>query len=190
MNYLAHLFLSKNTPDSMLGNLLGDFVKGSVEGKFPPGIVEGIMNHRRVDLITDSDATVSSSRKLISEARCRFSGVIIDILYDHFLFRNWSLFSDVAVNEFIRMVYDNLSSHTVKIPPRAEAVIAKLVQEDWLTTYGTMEGIDKTFKRMSKRLKRENTLDSAVEELQTNYSTLNAHFLRFFPLLIHQIRKQ
>ncbi len=174
----------------MLGNLLGDFVKGNVEGRFPSEVIEGIMNHRRVDLITDSDAIVSSSRKLISEARCRFSGVIIDILYDHFLYRNWGVFSDASVNEFIRMVYDNLSSHAVKIPPRAECVITRLIREDWLHAYGSIEGIDKTFNRMSKRLKQENNLDSAVEELKFHYDTLNAHFLLFFPMLIQQIRKK
>ncbi len=190
MNYLAHLFLSNYTPDSMLGNLLGDFVKGNAQGRFPPEVFEGIMNHRMVDSLTDSNAVVSSSKKLISRPRCRFSGVIIDVVYDHFLYRNWNLYSGIEVDEFIKTIYGNLSKHAVKIPPRAELVIEKMIQEDWLSAYGTLEGIDATFRRMSKRLRRENTLSSAVEELEVHYHTLNSHFLRFFPQLINQMRKK
>ncbi len=172
----------------MLGNLLGDFVKGKVQDRFPTEVTEGIMNHRMVDLITDSNAIVSSSKKLISKPRSRFSGVIIDVVYDHFLYRNWRLYSSTEVSEFIRMAYDNLSSHAVKIPQRAELVIGRLIREDWLNAYGTMEGMDQTFKRMSKRLRRENTLSSAVDELKVHYHALNSHFLEFFPQLINQIR--
>ncbi len=173
----------------MLGNLLGDFVKGNVEDRFPPEVVGGIMNHRMIDLMTDSNAIVSSSKKLISKQRSTFSGIIIDIVYDHFLYRNWRLYSSTAVSEFIRKVYDNLNGHTVKIPPRAELIIARLIREDWLSSYGTIEGVDQTFKRMSKRLRRENTLYSAVEELEAHYPVLNSHFLEFFPQIIHQVRK-
>ncbi len=174
----------------MLGNLLGDFVKGNAQDRFPPEVFQGIMNHRMVDFFTDSNAIVSSSKKLISRPRCRLAGVIIDVVYDHFLYRNWSLYSGNEVDEFIRTVYDNLRSHAVKIPPRAELVIAKLIQEDWLSAYGTLEGIDTTFKRMSKRLRTENTLNSAVEELEGHYDVLNSHFLRFFPQVMQQIRKK
>ncbi len=173
----------------MLGNFLGDFVTGNVQGRFPPEVVQGIMNHRKVDHFTDSNAIVLTSKSLISRPRRRLAGIIIDVLYDHFLSRNWSLYSGVDASEFIRNAYDTLSSHAVKIPPRAEFVIAKLIEEDWLSAYGTMEGIDTTFRRMSKRLKRENSLSSAVEELETHYDQLNLHFLRFFPELMDQMRR-
>ncbi len=187
MNFLAHLFLADNTPQSMLGNLLPDFIKGNVHRKFPPEVIQGMMNHRTVDLLTDSSAIVSASKKLISEPRSRLSGVIIDVVYDHFLYRNWKLYSKTDVHEFITTAYDNLLRHGVEIPQRAELIIEKLIQENWLGAYGTMEGIDGTFKRMSKRLRSENMLDSAVEELEAHYTALNAHFLEFFPQLIRQV---
>jgi len=187
MNYLAHMFLSDDTPLSMLGNFMGDFVKGNVEGKFEQEIVDGILHHRRVDHFTDSHAIVSSSKKLISQARCRFSGVIIDVLYDHFLSRNWSLYSKTRLDDFIERVYKKLHNHWRGIPPAAELCIEKMLKEDWLSSYGSPEGIDKTFKRISERLRRENNLCSAVEELENNYHVLNTHFLRFFPLLINHL---
>ncbi len=148
------------------------------------------MNHRTVDLLTDSNAIVSASKKLISASRTRLSGVIIDVAYDHLLYRNWSLYSKTDVHEFITTAYDNLQRHGVEIPQRAELIIEKLIRENWLGAYGTLDGIDRTFKRMSKRLRIENTLGSAVEELEAHYTVLNAHFLEFFPQLISKVREK
>jgi acyl carrier protein phosphodiesterase len=189
MNYLAHMFLSDDTSLSMLGNFMGDFVKGNVEAKFQQEIIDGIIRHRRIDHFTDSHSIVSSSKKLISEARRRFSGIIIDVLYDHFLSMNWDLYSKTGLNDFIEIVYKNLHNHRMDMPPAAELCIEKMLKEDWLSSYGSLEGIDKTFKRISGRLRRENNLWSAVEELEMNYHVLNTHFLRFFPQLIDHLTR-
>ena len=53
MNYLGHLCLSDDSPECIVGNLLGDFVKGRPEGRFPPGVVRGIRLHRAIDGFTD-----------------------------------------------------------------------------------------------------------------------------------------
>ena len=189
MNYLAHMYLSKNTPDAMLGNFLGDFVKGNVEGRFPREVIDGIMHHRLVDHFTNSNAIVLSSKKLISPSRCRFSGIIIDVVYDHFLSRNWNRYSKTDLSEFIGTVYKNLGNQRASIPQTAKLIIEKMIQEDWLNSYGTIEGIDKTFKRISNRLKKENNLCSAVEELEIHYHSLNSHFLQFFPQVIQCLRR-
>lgn len=169
----------------MLGNFLGDFVKGNVKEEFPQAIVDGIMNHRRIDHFTDSNTIVSFSKKLISRSRSRFSGIIVDIVYDHFLFRNWNRYAKTGPGEFIETIYKNLGNHEVNIPQTAEIVIEKMIKEDWLRSYGSMEGMDRTFKRISKRVRRENSLSTAVEELVEHYQDLNAHFNQFFPQLLN-----
>lgn len=188
MNYLAHMFLSENTPLSMLGNFLGDFVKGSiVEDEFPREVVDGIICHRRIDHFADSHPVVSSSRELISRKRRRFSGIIIDVLYDHFLSRNWQLYSKTGLDDFIETVYKNLHGLRKGVPSAAKLCIEMMIRENWLGSYGSVDGIDKTFKRISKGLKGESSLYSAVEELEVHSRVLNDHFLRFFPLLINHL---
>ena len=54
MNHLAHLFLAAPTAESLIGNLSGDFVKGAIGDRFPPGIAAGIAQHRRIDAFTDA----------------------------------------------------------------------------------------------------------------------------------------
>ncbi len=132
MNYLAHMYLSDNTPASMLGDFMGDFVKGNVEGLFPQEIVDGIIRHRRIDHFTDTHSTVSSSKRLISKVRCRFSGIIIDVIYDHFLSKNWNIYSKTGLDDYIDIVYKNLHSRETVITPVAELYIERMIKEDWL----------------------------------------------------------
>jgi acyl carrier protein phosphodiesterase len=188
MNYLAHMVCSDDSPASMLGNFITDFVKGDVEGRFPPGVVEGIRHHRNADRFTDTHAVFRSSRRLISGPRRRYAGVIIDVLYDHFLTMSWDRYCSVGLDEFVEKVYENLGSHHTAVPHPVPLVIEKMVREDWLRTYGTVEGIDLTFKRISRRLRRENPLGTAIEELEQNYLLLQDHFHCFFPQLMTQFR--
>ena len=181
MNYLAHLFCSPGSPDCQLGNFIADFVKGSVDGRFPAAVCEGIRHHRKSDAFTDAHEIFAASRRLISRGRRRYAGVIIDVLYDHFLTTGWDRYASVGLDEFVGTVYDNLGQHGARLPHPVPMVIEKMVREDWLRCYGTVEGLDRTFRRISGRLKRENTLGTAVEELERNYDRLEDHFHCFFP---------
>ena len=105
MNYLAHLFLSEGTPESLIGNLLGDFVKGTAVNLYSEEIRKGIDLHRKVDSYTDSHAIVRSSKSLVSSHRRRFAGVLIDVFYDHFLVKNWLEYSEIPVPDFSLDVY-------------------------------------------------------------------------------------
>jgi acyl carrier protein phosphodiesterase len=179
---------SSGSPASMLGNFIADFVKGDVEGRFPREVVEGIRHHRHADCFTDSHAVFGASRRLISSSRRRYAGVIIDVLYDHFLTISWDRYCSLGLDAFVGRVYENLGSHQIAVPHPVPLVIERMVREDWLRCYGTVEGIDRTFRRISGRLRRENTLDTAVEELEQNYVLLQDHFHCFFPQLMARFR--
>jgi len=189
MNFLAHMLCSHDTPASKLGNFIADFVKGDVAGRFPPEVVEGIMHHRRADWFTDSHEIFRASRSLISTPRRRYAGVIIDVLYDHFLATDWERYCSTGLDEFVGHVYENLGHyHLMGVPHPVPAVIEKMVGEDWLRSYRTVEGIERTFMRISRRVRRDNTLGSAIEELDHNHDLLRDHFHSFFPQAIAQFR--
>ena len=100
MNYLAHLLLAQPTDDSRLGAIIGDFMSGRAVAEFTPGIQEGILLHRRIDEITDAHPVFRRSRGRVRESVGRFAGVVVDVVYDHFLARDWdrwhSLFAEGA----------------------------------------------------------------------------------------------
>ena len=67
MNYLAHLFLAEHTPESLLGNLLGDFLQGISKERYSIAIQQGIQLHRKVDAYTDSHPIVKEAKQLVSK---------------------------------------------------------------------------------------------------------------------------
>lgn len=193
MNYLAHLYLAENSEGSMLGNLLGDFVKGYIDHTYNKEISKGIRMHRRVDAFTDSHEKFLASKRLISKERRRFAGIIIDMSFDHFLAKNWSSYSSVELSDFINKVYNLLIKHASTLPNRLRLFIPRMIEEDWIGSYERLEGIGKSLDGISRRLKkrfdRDNSLLGAVEEVEANYRELESNFKVFFPKLVLYVER-
>jgi acyl carrier protein phosphodiesterase len=187
MNYLAHLFLSEGTPESLIGNLLGDFVKGSAVNLYPQEIIKGIYLHRKVDSYTDSHAIVRSSKSLVCHERCRFAGVLIDVFYDHFLAKNWLEYSEIPLREFSVRVYKILQDSRDILPESLKQVMPTIIDRDLLGSYQEIEGINRALNRMSLRIKRTNNLAGGIEDLTANYQQLESDFRAFFPDLISYV---
>ncbi len=184
MNYLAHLFLSDGTPESLIGNLLGDFVKGSIENIYSTQIIKGIYLHRKIDSFTDSHPIFRSSKRLISLNRRKFSGMMIDVFYDHFLAKNWSNYSSTSLADFTNHVYQVLQENKNILPERLNSILPDMIAYDWLASYKEISTIDRAINGLSHRIKRKNSLFGGVEELFSNYQQLQADFSIFFPEVI------
>ncbi|WP_293355003.1 MULTISPECIES: ACP phosphodiesterase [unclassified Microcoleus] len=185
MNYLAHLFLSDRTPASLIGNLLGDFVKGSAVNLYPDAIRSGIDLHRKVDRYTDCHVIVRSSKSLVCSQRRRFAGVLIDMFYDHFLAKNWLEYSEVPLPDFARGVYQVLQDSRDILPESLQQIVPTIIARDLLCSYREIGGIDIALNRMSARIKWTNNLADGIEDLTVNYQQLESDFRAFFPDLIN-----
>jgi acyl carrier protein phosphodiesterase len=184
MNYLAHLYLAKDSPESLLGGILGDFVKGAIGDRYPLKIKRGIELHRTIDAYTDSHPTTRASRNLYSPSRRRFAGIIVDLCYDHFLYRHWTSYTDMALKPFISRVYHILTAHRTALPERLAAMVPVMVREDWLGSYQDLRGVEKALNRLSVRVTNGTRLTGAMEEIKLHYHRLEENFLIFFPDLI------
>lgn len=183
MNFLAHLHLAEPTPESRLGNLLGDFVKGRPDDRFSPAIWEGIMLHRRVDVFTDRHPDWKRSRERLRPELRRFAGIVIDVFYDHFLARHWGAFSTggESLDGFVSDCYATFERHRDWLPEETAAVVARMARQDWLRSYGEMAGIGRALDRLSRRSRRLKILKGSVAELEANYAAMEADFLAFYP---------
>ena len=184
MNYLAHVFLSGRTPEAVVGGLLGDFVKGSVDERYGVREREGILLHRRIDRYTDNHEVVRASRCLVSPLRRRFAGIMVDVFYDHFLARHWASFAEVPLEEFAHEVYAILQHRLGEFPERLQYVVPRMVRDDWLVSYRELWRVGAALDGISTRLRRSNTLAGGVHELEANYGEFEKHFLIFFPQLM------
>ncbi len=184
MNYLAHALLADRHPESLIGNLAGDFVKGPVPKSHTPRIRRGILLHRRVDSYTDSHPEMAVLKPLFSASRRRYAGIILDISFDHFLTRNWNTFCDENLSSFISHIYQVLTEHHALLPGPLQSIAPRLVAEDWLSNYSTLTETGKVLDRVSKRLRRVNPLAGSIVEVSKHYVRLEAGFLSIFPEVV------
>lgn len=193
MNYLAHLYLAKDSTESMIGSILGDFVKGSRKEQYPDKIKKGIEVHRQIDSYTDSHPMTQASRRLYRPPWRRFAGIIVDLCYDHYLYRHWSTYTHTALTPFILNAYEILKTHQAMLPERLQAMIPFMIRDDWLGSYRDLSGVEQALQRLSKRVTNGDLLAGAIDEIRLHYPSLESNFLSFFPDLIrfvNHIKKQ
>ncbi|WP_242046272.1 MULTISPECIES: acyl carrier protein phosphodiesterase [Calothrix] len=192
MNWLAHLLLSEPNVESRLGNLLADIVKGAARQELNSYIQRGIACHLVIDRFTDSHIVVQRSKQRIDSSYRRFSGVLVDIFYDHFLAKNWSEYCNVSLDDFTAEIYSSFRAYPGQIPIMVREVISRVAAEDWLGSYRHVSGVEiallRISKRLSRRCNRHLSLTPAINELITHYDALESDFQEFFPQLLSHVQ--
>jgi len=190
MNYLAHLYLSQKISQSLVGNLLGDFIKKSETYQFSDEIQWGIKLHQKIDIYTDTHPVVQLSKRLIQPERRRFSGILIDVFFDHFLSINWKLYSEIDLRDFADFVYNTLSQNKEILPEFVNAQFEKIIDLDILCSYQEIDGVGSALARISSKITRSNNLKDGIQDLTKNYQEIQENFLIFFPDLISFVYAQ
>jgi acyl carrier protein phosphodiesterase len=188
MNFLAHAYLAHPSIPLTLGNFIGDFVKGKQIDQYDPEISNGILMHRKIDTYTDNHPSFKQSRKRIRNRYNHYSGVIIDLFYDHFLAKNWMDYSEISLHHFTLQVYDIILDNEHLIPEKARYMLPYMVKSNWLLNYATIQGIDRSLKGLSRRTRFKSGMENASQELILYYSELEDDFRNFFPEIIEFIR--
>lgn len=183
MNFLAHLRLAGETPESRLGNFLGDFVRGRPDHRFEPAIWAGIMHHRHLDAFTDRHPAWKAGRERLAPERRRFAGIVVDVFFDHFLSRWWDRFGweDRDLDRFIAECHRDLAATSPQAPEEARQAITWMRRQGWLESYREIDGIDEAMRRISRRSKRLGPIRDAVNDLKRDYEGFERDFLGFFP---------
>lgn len=183
MNFLAHIFLSRNDTNIIIGNFIADFVKGKQLNDYSKEIVNGILIHREIDRFTDSHEIVKNSKSRLWDKYRHYSSVIVDIYYDHFLSKNWHDYSSEPLKTFTKRNYDELTGHSSDLPEGARRTLKYMKQTDWLYNYQFLSGIEMALNGMSRRTTFDSKMEFAIQELNQDYDKYEAEFNLFFPLL-------
>jgi len=181
MNYLAHIYLSEENEGITIGNFIADGIKGKKYLKFPEEIQKGIILHRAIDSFTDQHPIVKKSTKRLHKNYGHYSGVIVDILYDHFLAKNWKRYSDTPLEEYIDTFYILLRSNIEILPMRIQKMMPYMISDNWLLSYASLKGISKILYQMNYyRTKQKSKMNFAILELEKYYDEFESEFTSFF----------
>lgn len=184
MNYLAHFYLSGNREHLLLGNFIADAVKGKSLEAFSDELREGIRMHRDIDFYTDNHPVTSRSKDRLRAGFNHYSGVIIDIFYDHFLARNWNEFSEEPLKLYSQRIYALLEKHQAEFPERPRHMLPFMKSHDWLMAYTEIEGIRRVLAGMSRRVRPGSKMEMATDALVKDYALFEKDFREFFPDLV------
>jgi acyl carrier protein phosphodiesterase len=190
MNYLAHLFLSVDDEEVIVGNFIGDYVKGHNFRNYSDKVRKGIILHRNIDMFTDNNSIVRASKSRFKEIYGKYSGILIDILYDHFLALKWELFTSINLDEFVVLIHHTLDRFHDIMPVEVQAFIPSFINNDWLNTYKSIEGIEIVLDKMSKRTSLPDETKFAIQVFREEYDYLEEEFLAYFPTLMDFVTKK
>ena len=183
MNFLAHSILGFDDSGLIAGQFCGDFVRGRDLSQYPEQIARGIRLHRHLDAYTDQHPGLLAARKEMTSVPRRFVGIIVDVLFDHYLAVHWDKYSDIPLGEHAVNVQRSLTEHEAVLPESLTRFMVALQQHAILENNVHLSSIELTLARLSRRSPKFAALAVSQEQLKPWRDLLEERFEEFYPLL-------
>lgn len=180
MNFLAHAYLSFDQDEILIGNFIGDFVRGKMVDTFSIGIRQGIWLHREIDKFTDSHPLVKAGQSYLRPTFGHYSTVITDIFFDYFLGKYWDKYSQKTLEQFAEETYQTISKYEKNLPEEFKAMFFWMRSQNWLLNYRTFEGIQRSLTGLSKRARFDSKMEVATQFLVEKEKEFESIFFAFF----------
>ncbi len=180
MNYLGHAILSGKDTNLLIGNMLGDFIKGNKYLDYPLPIQKGMRFHRLLDEFTDRHPSVRAATKLLRSEGIRYAGVFVDIFFDYFIANDSSFFKDEKeLEDFTLSVLDQLETAHEIMNEEMKTYFGYMIRYNWLYHYRNRDGIEKTIIGLLKRHPRLGDSSEVLFALFNNEESLFPFYKEF-----------
>jgi acyl carrier protein phosphodiesterase len=190
MNFLAHIYLSGDNDLIKIGNFMADGIHGHDYLQLPNEVVKGVLLHRAIDTFTDAHPIFRQSKHRLHIGYGHYSGVVMDILYDHFLAKNWPNYSNEKLEDFAANFYESLKTNYPIVTERTKEMMPHMIAGNWLVMYATIEGIGDILFQMDQRTKNQGNMKTATKELHLYYTEFEEEFTLFFEELRQHCREK
>ena len=184
MNFLAHLFLSGNNDDWMVGNYLGDFLNKRQIESLQEDVRKGVDLHRLIDTFTDNHPDVEKACGIFRLKHRKYAPILVDIYFDYLLSKNWNRFSAVPLRSFADHAYSVLLNAAPTFPAATMDQTQRMIAGDWLMSYGQYKGLEFVMSKLKNRVSKPDQLEDGVWTMRQHEKKLNEYFMSFFPDLI------
>lgn len=186
MNFLAHLWLTDRAGLPLAGALLGDWLRGPVPGDLPAGLAQSVRLHRRVDAVTDRHPAVRAAKAGFDPGARRYAGILLDILYDHCLARDWPEFSAEPLAGFAARAAAAIDAEQARFRAAGGPAPAPAAFSALLLSYAQDAGFEAAVARTARRLSRPQGLLQAMDGWQRRVPGLRAGL----PGLLEDLRRE
>jgi acyl carrier protein phosphodiesterase len=190
LNFLAHTYLSGCNEELIVGNFMGDYVKGRNYLGFPEQVKKGILVHRDIDSFTDMHPITRRNKQRVAAKYHKYAGIIVDIFYDHFLASLWDRYSNLPLDDFVSRTYDLLKRNYQVLPSAIKKWFPTFLENNWMMAYRSLEGIELVLERMSANTSLPNHAGYAVGVLSDQYTVFQKDFIDFFPRIIQFLEEK
>lgn len=180
MNFLAHIYLSGNNDMLKIGNFMADSIRGHHYLDYPDEIRKGILLHRYIDTFTDAHPIYRKSKHRLHEKYGHYSGVIMDIVYDHFLAKNWSNYSNEKLENYADNFYKLLQDNYEILTEKIQKMMPYMIARNWLVSYANLDGLEMILFQMDYRTKHRVHMQEAIVEVKQFYTEFEEEFTLFF----------
>ena len=168
----------------MVGNFIGDFVKGrNLNDQFEFEIAKGIELHRAIDYFTDTHPIVKESKKRLQPKYRHYAPVIVDVFYDYFLAKYWADHHPYPLADFASLSYQTILNFDSILPDEVKRLMPYMMKGNWLLNYSKLEGIEQALTGMSRRTKFDSKMNESVVDLKEHEADFKKEFDAFFPAL-------
>ena len=188
MNWLAHVLLSEPSPRFRLGNILPDILGMSALAPLAGDFQRGIACHHAIDAFTDEHPVFLRSRRRFGPDLRRFSGILVDVFYDHVLAGQWSEHAIVPLPDLVETFYAGVGTVRAEVPAVVHPLLDHLQRDDWLGANVWLDGPRGALRRVERRLSHRVDLSGAVEVFVRERAGHEDDFREFFPHLVARVR--
>jgi hypothetical protein len=188
MNFLGHLYLAGDDRNLRFGNFIADHIKGIALESYPPEIARGVMMHRAIDYFTDSHPAMAECRQFFRPAYQKYAGVVLDVVLDYFLCREWALLSPRSLRPFIYQFYLQLLLQWKWLPPFWKKKLPRLIRDNRLYRYRRIEGICESLDIMARTTSLPDGSMLVRQVLQEQYDELRPFVLQFLQDIVCEMQ--
>ena len=177
----------------MVGNFMGDWVRGSLQSLsliYPSEIVKGITMHRFIDSFTDSNPTTAKSIQRLRPLYGKYAGVVVDVLYDYFLAKNWMLYCKEDLQVYCSRFYDYCIKYYDILPKKLQMQVPHLIISNRLASYARLEGISAALKTMEFTTSLPKNSEKAMDVFVENFHDFQLEFTDFFNQIKQEISQK
>jgi len=179
MNYLAHAYFSNENEGLLLGNFIADHIRGNHFENFSEDIKKGIYLHRKIDQFTDEHPAFKKSKRLFYDGFEKYSGVLVDIYFDHLLARDFPRFARKSLEEFTAHVYSVYQHNKAILPEHSSKFLQYVLANNIYVAYSKIEGIEKVLFHLSHRIKHGVMLNTSVPLFVQRETEIQVYFEEF-----------